>query len=97
MAQILEFFCLSIISGCPEKAYGTGLTTELNKLEHRISPGAIHTVLMRMQAKRWIRASSDESQEASITRPRKHFALTDEGQAVLAHTRALLLFALKIE
>jgi PadR family transcriptional regulator PadR len=70
-------------------AYGVSIKNEIeNRLERDVSMGAMHTALLRLEDKGYIRSSNGEATEERAGRPRKYFEITALGKKAIAYSRS---------
>lgn len=63
--------------------YGLWLLDELAEHGHRVSPGTLYPILIRMERNGWLR-----SRPASAARGRRNYRITAAGRQLLARLRA---------
>jgi PadR family transcriptional regulator PadR len=72
-----------------KKAYGVSVKNEIeSRLKRGVSMGALHTALLRLEQKGYIRSSDGESTEERAGRPRKYYEITALGKKAIAYTKA---------
>ena len=72
-----------------KNAYGVSIKDEIEaRLEREVSMGAMHTALLRLEDKGYIRSSAGESKDDRAGRPRKYYEITALGKKAIAHARA---------
>lgn len=70
-------------------AYGVGIKNEIEaRLKRDVSMGAMHTALLRLEDKGYIRSHEGEKTEEREGRPRKYFEITAMGKKAIAYARA---------
>jgi PadR family transcriptional regulator, regulatory protein PadR len=89
-----------------KNAYGVSIKNEIQqRLKRNVSMGAMHTALVRLEDKGYIKSHSGEATEERMGRPKKYFQVTALGKKAMAYTkdtrdelwRAIPDFALKLE
>jgi PadR family transcriptional regulator PadR len=69
-------------------AYGVSIKNEIeSRLGRNVSLGAMHTALVRLEDKGYIKAVDGEATEERLGRPRKYFQITALGRKAIAHTK----------
>ena len=69
-------------------AYGVSIKEEIEeKLDREVSMGALHTALLRLEEKGYIRSSNGEATEDRAGRPRKYFEITAMGKKAIAYAK----------
>jgi DNA-binding PadR family transcriptional regulator len=69
-------------------AYGVAIKSEIEqRLRRTVSMGAMHTALVRLEDKGYIKSHDGESTEERLGRPKKYFQLTALGKKALEYTR----------
>jgi len=70
-------------------AYGVGIKNEIEaRLKREVSMGAMHTALLRLENKGYIRSHLGNSTEERAGRPRKYFEITATGKKAIAYAKA---------
>lgn len=70
-------------------AYGVSIKNEIEaRLDREVSMGAMHTALIRMEDKGYIRSSNGEGTEERAGRPRKYYEITALGKKAIAYSKA---------
>lgn len=70
-------------------AYGVAIKNEIEaRLKRDVSMGAMHTALIRLEDKGYIRSHDGNSTEERAGRPRKYFEITALGKKAIAHAKA---------
>lgn len=70
------------------EAYGVSIKEEIeSRLSRKVSMGALHTALVRLEKKGYIRSSDGESTEERAGRPRKYFQITALGKKAMIHAK----------
>jgi PadR family transcriptional regulator PadR len=71
-----------------KEAYGVGIKKEIeSRLERSVSMGALHTALVRLEDKGYIRSYDGEPTEDRMGRPKKYFEITALGKKAMEYTR----------
>lgn len=69
-------------------AYGVAIKDEIeNRLSRNVSMGALHTALVRLEEKEYIRSANGESTEERMGRPRRYYSITALGKRALEYTK----------
>lgn len=69
-------------------AYGVSIKKEIeSRLSRGVSMGALHTALVRLEDKGYIRSFNGEATEERAGRPKKYFQITALGKKAMAHSR----------
>jgi DNA-binding PadR family transcriptional regulator len=69
-------------------AYGVSIKEEIEtKLDREVSMGALHTALLRLEEKGYVRSSNGEGTEERAGRPRKYFEITAMGKKAMAYAK----------
>lgn len=72
-----------------KEAYGVAIKDEIEKrLKRDVSMGAMHSALLRLESKGYIRSQNGEGTEERAGRPRKYFEITNTGKKAIAHAKA---------
>ena len=72
-----------------KNAYGVSVKDEIEtRLEREVSMGALHTALLRLEDKGYIRSANGEATEERAGRPRKYYEITALGKKAIAHAKA---------
>jgi PadR family transcriptional regulator, regulatory protein PadR len=72
-----------------KEAYGVSIKNEIEaRLKRDVSMGAMHTALLRLEDKGYIRSSNGEATEERAGRPRKYFEITAIGKRAIEHSKA---------
>lgn len=70
------------------EAYGVGIKNEIEmRLKRDVSMGAMHTALLRLEEKGYIRSRNGETNEERAGRPRKYYEITALGKKAIAYAR----------
>ena len=71
-----------------KSAYGVSIKVEIeSRLDREVSMGAMHTALLRLEDKGYIRSSNGEATDDRAGRPRKYYEITAMGKKAIAYTR----------
>jgi PadR family transcriptional regulator PadR len=71
-------------------AYGVAIKREIEKrLSRKVSMGAMHTALVRLEDKGYINSVKGESTEERIGRPRRYFQITALGKKAIEYSRTI--------
>ena len=71
-----------------KEAYGVSIKNEIEaRLERDVSMGAMHTALIRLEDKGYIKSSNGEATEERAGRPRKYFEITALGKKAIAYSK----------
>ncbi len=69
-------------------AYGVAIKKEIeNRLSRKVSMGAMHTALVRLEDKGYIRSYDGEATNERAGRPKKYFQITALGKKAMEYTR----------
>ena len=69
-------------------AYGVAIKNEIEeRLSRNVSMGAMHTALVRLEDKGYIRSHDGEATEDRMGRPKKYFQITALGKKALEYSR----------
>lgn len=69
-------------------AYGVAIRREIeSRLSRKVSMGAMHTALVRLEKKGYITSSDGEATEERMGRPRKYFQITALGKKAMEYAR----------
>lgn len=69
-------------------AYGVSIKKEIeSRLKRSVSMGALHTALMRLEEKGYIKSTDGEATEERAGRPRKYFQITALGKKAMLSVR----------
>jgi PadR family transcriptional regulator, regulatory protein PadR len=69
-------------------AYGVSIKNEIeSRLSRNVSMGALHTALVRLEDKGYIKSSDGESTEERAGRPKKYFQITALGKKAMEHSK----------
>lgn len=71
-----------------QEAYGVSIKEEIEtRLARKVSMGALHTALVRLEDKGYIRSHDGEATEERAGRPRKYFQITALGKKAMIHAK----------
>lgn len=71
------------------EAYGVSIKKEIeSRLARKVSVGALHTALKRLEDKGYIRAHDGEATEERAGRPKKYFQITALGKRAMEYARS---------
>lgn len=71
-----------------KEAYGLAVKKEIEeRLSRKVSMGALHTALVRLEEKGYIRSHEGEATEERMGRPKKYFQITALGKKAMEYTR----------
>ena len=69
-------------------AYGVSIKNEIeSRLDRDVSMGGMHTALMRLEEKGYIRSSNGEATEERAGRPRRYFEITALGKKAITYSK----------
>jgi len=69
-------------------AYGVSIQREIeSRLSRGVSMGALHTALVRLEDKGYIKSFSGEATEERAGRPKKYFQITALGKKAMAYSK----------
>jgi len=69
-------------------AYGVSIKKEIeSRLSRNVSMGALHTALVRLEDKGYIKSFDGEATEERAGRPKKYFQITALGKRAMEHTK----------
>jgi PadR family transcriptional regulator, regulatory protein PadR len=69
-------------------AYGVGIKKEIeSRLTRDVSMGALHTVLVRLEDKGYIKSWEGETTDERMGRPKKYFQITALGKKAMEYSR----------
>lgn len=70
------------------EAYSVAIKDEIeSRLTRTVSMGALHTALLRLEDKGYLKSWSGESSEQRAGRPKRFFAITAYGKKAIEYTR----------
>jgi PadR family transcriptional regulator, regulatory protein PadR len=71
-----------------KSAYGVSIKVEIEtRLDREVSMGAMHTALLRLEEKGYIKSSDGEATEERAGRPRKYYEITALGKKAIAYSK----------
>ena len=71
-----------------KEAYGVSIKKEIeSRLARSVSMGALHTALVRLDNKGYIKSFSGEATEERAGRPKKYFQITALGKKAMAYSK----------
>ncbi len=71
-----------------KQAYGVAIKKEIeSRLSRKVSMGAMHTTLVRLEDKGYIKSFNGEATEERLGRPKKYFQITALGKKAMEHAR----------
>lgn len=71
-----------------KEAYGVSIKKEIeSRLSRGVSMGALHTALVRLEDKGYIKSFDGEATEERAGRPRKYFQITALGKKAMAYSK----------
>jgi PadR family transcriptional regulator, regulatory protein PadR len=71
-----------------KEAYGVAIKKEIeSRLKRNVSMGALHTALVRLEDKGYIKSHDGEPTEERMGRPKKYFQITALGKRAIEYTR----------
>jgi DNA-binding PadR family transcriptional regulator len=71
-----------------KSAYGVAIKEEIeSQLDREVSMGALHTALLRLEDKGYIRSATGETTEERAGRPRNYYEITDLGKKAITHAK----------
>lgn len=69
-------------------AYGVAIKNEIEtRLSRQVSMGAMHTALVRLEDKGYIKSFNGEGTEARMGRPRRYFHITALGKKAMEYSK----------
>ncbi len=72
-----------------KEAYGVSIKNEIEaRLKREVSMGALHSSLIRLEDKGYIKAARGEATAERAGRPRKYFEITAVGKKALAYCKS---------
>ena len=73
-----------------KEAYGVAIKREIEKrLSRKVSMGAMHTALVRLEDKGYINSVQGEGTEERMGRPRRYFQITALGKKAIEYSRKI--------
>ncbi|MBL7853199.1 MAG: helix-turn-helix transcriptional regulator [Cyclobacteriaceae bacterium] len=71
-----------------KEAYGVAIKNEIEtRLKRNVSMGAMHSALVRLEEKGYIKSFDGEATEDRMGRPKKYFQITALGKKAMEYTR----------
>jgi PadR family transcriptional regulator PadR len=71
-----------------KSAYGVAIKNEIEtRLSRQVSMGALHTALLRLEDKGYIKSFAGEATEERMGRPRRYFQITALGKKAMEYSR----------
>ncbi len=71
------------------QAYGVAIKNEIEtRLSRKVSMGAMHSALVRLEDKGYIKSFSGEETEERMGRPRRYFQITALGKKAMEYSKA---------
>lgn len=71
-----------------KEAYGVGIKNEIeSRLSRNVSMGALHTALVRLEDKGYIKSFDGERTEERMGRPRRYYQITALGKKAMEYTK----------
>jgi PadR family transcriptional regulator, regulatory protein PadR len=71
-----------------KEAYGVSIKNEIEaRLSRNVSMGALHTALVRLEDKGYIKSIDGESTEERAGRPKKYFQITALGKKAMEYSK----------
>ena len=71
-----------------KEAYGNSIKKEIEtRLGRNVSMGALHTALVRLEEKGYVRSMDGEGTQERAGRPKKYFEITALGKKAMAYSR----------
>lgn len=71
------------------EAYGVSIKKEIeSRLARKVSMGALHTALKRLEDKGYIKSHDGEATEERAGRPKRYFQITALGKKAMEHSKA---------
>lgn len=71
-----------------KEAYGVAIKNEIEtRLSRQVSMGAMHTALIRLEDKGYIKSFNGESTEERMGRPRRYFQITALGKKAIEYSK----------
>lgn len=71
-----------------KEAYGVSIKNEIEaRLDRDVSMGGMHTALMRLEDKGYIRSSNGEATDERAGRPRRYFEITALGKKAITYSK----------
>ena len=71
-----------------KEAYGVAIKNEIEtRLSRQVSMGAMHTALVRLEDKGYVKSVSGEGTEERMGRPRRYFQVTALGKKAMEYSK----------
>lgn len=71
-----------------KEAYGAAIKQDIeNRLSRKVSMGALHTALVRLEGKGYVKSFAGEATKERMGRPRRYFQITAAGKKAMESTR----------
>lgn len=71
-----------------KEAYGVAIKNEIEtRLSRQVSMGAMHTALVRLEDKGYIKSFSGETTKVRMGRPRRYFQITALGKKAIEYSK----------
>ena len=71
-----------------KEAYGVAIKNEIeSRLSRKVSMGAMHTALVRLETKGYVVSLDGEATEERMGRPRKYYQITPLGKRAMEHAK----------
>jgi len=71
-----------------QQAYGVSIKKEIeSRLKRKVSMGALHTALVRLEDKGYIKSSDGETSDERANRKKKYFQITALGKKAMAYSK----------
>lgn len=71
-----------------KEAYGVAIKSEIeSRLDRNVSIGALHTALVRLEDKGYIKSFNGETTEERMGRPRRYYQITALGKKAMEYTK----------
>ncbi|HEX6226902.1 MAG TPA: helix-turn-helix transcriptional regulator [Chryseolinea sp.] len=71
-----------------KEAYGVAIKREIeSRLARNVSMGAMHTALVRLEDKGYIKSSQGEATDERMGRPRRYYQITALGKKAMEYSR----------
>ncbi|MBC7778212.1 MAG: helix-turn-helix transcriptional regulator [Phycisphaerae bacterium] len=71
-----------------KEAYGVSIKKEIeSRLGRNVSMGAMHTALVRLEDKGYLKSSNGQGTEERMGRPKKYFEITALGKKAMEYSR----------
>ena len=71
-----------------EEAYGVAIKNEIEtRLSRQVSMGAMHSALVRLEDKGYIKSYNGETTEEPMGRPKKYYRITALGKKAMEYTK----------